>query len=59
MNQCISHMNQCIFRQCISRIGAGVWGQRIQVDSTWNVYFNDTGTTNGCKAGDLKVTCPN
>ena len=42
-------------RQRISTAGEGVWGPRVKIDSTWNVFFNDTGTANGCKGGDLKV----
>ena len=34
----------------------GVLGRRVQVDSIWNIFFNETGMVNGCKAGDLKVT---
>ena len=34
----------------------GVLGKRVQVDSTYNIFFNETGMVNGCTAGDLKVT---
>ena len=33
----------------------GVCGKRIQLDSVYNIFFNDTGMVDGCKAGDLKV----
>ena len=33
----------------------GVLGKRIAIDSVFNIFFNDTGMKNGCKAGDLKA----
>ena len=33
----------------------GVLGKRIAIDSVYNIFFNDTGMKNGCKAGDLKA----
>ena len=33
----------------------GVHGKRMQTNSIYNGFFNDQGTVDGCKAGDLKV----